>query len=125
MIKNLSRCIREYKPYAILAPLMMAGEVAMEVLIPTLMADLIAAHPEDAEELQGLLEYTDEAAQQAWENTYAMNFYTDENGDEQPAPAAEQNANFDKAEVYKDATILSILNDYRGDAPYEFHYNAQ
>ena len=90
-----------------------------------LMADLIAAHPEDAEELQGLLEYTDEAAQQAWENTYAMNFYIDENGDEQPAPAAEQNANFDKAEVYKDATILSILNDYRGDAPYEFHYNAQ
>lgn len=89
-----------------------------------LMNELIAAHPEDAEELQGLLEYTDESAQQVWEDTYAMNFYTDENGDEQPAPAAEQNANFDKAEVYKDATILSILNDYRGDSPYAFHYKA-
>ena len=38
MIRQLSRSIREYKMYAILAPLMMVGEVAMEVLIPTLMA---------------------------------------------------------------------------------------
>lgn len=38
MIKTLSRSIREYKLYAILAPLMMVGEVAMEVLIPNLMA---------------------------------------------------------------------------------------
>lgn len=38
MIKQLSRCVREYTPYAILAPLTMVGEVAMEVLIPTLMA---------------------------------------------------------------------------------------
>lgn len=38
MIRRLSRSIREYKRYAILAPLMMVGEVAMEVLIPTLMA---------------------------------------------------------------------------------------
>lgn len=91
----------------------------------TLMNDLIAAHPEDADELRSLLEYTDTAAQQAYDDTYAQNFFIDENGDEQPAPAAEQNANFDKAEVYKSATILSILNDYRGQTPYEFHYKAQ
>ena len=98
---------------------------AWETEYHALMADLIAAHPEDADELQGLLEYTDEAAQQAWDATYTMNFYIDDNGDEQPAAGAEQNANFDKAEVYKDAVILSILNDYRGDTPYAFHYNAQ
>ncbi|MBQ9842937.1 MAG: ABC transporter ATP-binding protein [Oscillospiraceae bacterium] len=40
MIKRLSRCIREYKKYAILSPLCMVGEVAMEVLIPLVMADL-------------------------------------------------------------------------------------
>ena len=40
MIKRLARCIREYKKAAILAPLTMMGEVAMEVLIPLIMADL-------------------------------------------------------------------------------------
>ena len=40
MIKRLARCIREYKWAAILAPLTMVGEVAMEVLIPLVMADL-------------------------------------------------------------------------------------
>ena len=40
MIKRLLRCIREYKIAAILAPLCMVGEVAMEVLIPLVMADL-------------------------------------------------------------------------------------
>ena len=40
MIKRLARCIREYKLAAILAPLTMMGEVAMEVLIPLVMADL-------------------------------------------------------------------------------------
>ena len=40
MIKRLARCIREYKIATILAPLTMAGEVAMEVLIPLVMADL-------------------------------------------------------------------------------------
>ena len=40
MIKRLARCIREYKKYAILSPLCMVGEVAMEVLIPLVMADL-------------------------------------------------------------------------------------
>ena len=40
MIKRLARCIREYKWPAILSPLCMIGEVAMEVLIPLVMADL-------------------------------------------------------------------------------------
>jgi len=40
MIKRLARCIREYKRPAILSPLCMVGEVAMEVLIPLVMADL-------------------------------------------------------------------------------------
>ena len=40
MIKRLARCIREYKWATILAPLFMVGEVAMEVLIPLVMADL-------------------------------------------------------------------------------------
>ena len=51
MIKNLSRCIREYKPYAILAPLMMAGEVAMEVLSPTLMAGFMDTGVKDLDML--------------------------------------------------------------------------
>ena len=40
MIKRLSKCIREYKWPAILSPLCMTGEVAMEMLIPLVMADL-------------------------------------------------------------------------------------
>ena len=40
MIKRLARCIREYKWPALLSPLCMMGEVAMEVLIPLVMADL-------------------------------------------------------------------------------------
>ena len=40
MIKRLARCIREYKWPAILSPLTMIGEVAMEVTIPLVMADL-------------------------------------------------------------------------------------
>ena len=40
MIKRLARCIREYKWAAMLSPLCMTGEVAMEVLIPLVMADL-------------------------------------------------------------------------------------
>ena len=40
MIKRLARCVREYKKATILAPLTMVGEVAMEVLIPLIMADL-------------------------------------------------------------------------------------
>ena len=40
MIKRLSRCIREYKWAALLSPLAMVGEVAMEVTIPLVMAKL-------------------------------------------------------------------------------------
>ncbi len=40
MIKRLARCIREYKWAALLSPLCMVGEVAMEVLIPRVMANL-------------------------------------------------------------------------------------
>ena len=41
MIKRLARCIREYALAALMSPVCMIGEVAMEVLIPTLMKDLI------------------------------------------------------------------------------------
>ncbi len=40
MIRKLARSIREYKWAAILSPVCMIGEVAMEVLIPLVMADL-------------------------------------------------------------------------------------
>ena len=40
MIKRLSRCVREYKWAALMSPLCMIGEVAMEVSIPLVMADL-------------------------------------------------------------------------------------
>ena len=40
MIKRLARCIREFKWPAILSPLCMIGEVAMEVTIPLVMAEL-------------------------------------------------------------------------------------
>ena len=40
MIRTLARSIREYKWPAILAPLTMIGEVAMEVMIPLVMAKL-------------------------------------------------------------------------------------
>ena len=40
MIKRLARCIREFKWPAVLSPLCMIGEVAMEVTIPLVMADL-------------------------------------------------------------------------------------
>ena len=40
MIKRVARCIREYKWAAIMSPLAMIGEVAMEVLIPLVMANL-------------------------------------------------------------------------------------
>jgi len=40
MIRRLLQCVREYKRSAILSPLCMVGEVAMEVTIPLVMADL-------------------------------------------------------------------------------------
>ena len=41
MIKKLAKSIREYKWQTILTPILVALEVVIEVLIPTLMADLI------------------------------------------------------------------------------------
>lgn len=41
MIKKLLRSVREYKKHSIAAPLLICGEVAMEVIIPTLMALLL------------------------------------------------------------------------------------
>ena len=40
MIKRLAQCVREYKWAALLSPICMIGEVAMEVIIPLVMADL-------------------------------------------------------------------------------------
>ena len=40
MIRRVARCVREYKWAAILSPLCMIGEVAMEVTIPLVMAAL-------------------------------------------------------------------------------------
>ena len=40
MIRRLARCIREFKWPAVLSPLCMIGEVAMEVTIPLVMAEL-------------------------------------------------------------------------------------
>ena len=41
MIRRLARCIREYKWSAILSPVCMIGEVAMEVTIPLVLAALL------------------------------------------------------------------------------------
>lgn len=41
MIKRLLKCVREYKAAAAVTPLFAAGEVFLEVIIPTLMASLI------------------------------------------------------------------------------------
>ena len=40
MIRRLARCLREYKWTALVSPLAMIGEVAMEVTIPLVMAQL-------------------------------------------------------------------------------------
>ena len=41
MIKTLAKCIREYKKPAILAPVIIAGEVAIECFIPFVTAELV------------------------------------------------------------------------------------
>lgn len=41
MIKKLAACIGEYKKYAIITPIVMIGEVLMEILIPLVMASII------------------------------------------------------------------------------------
>lgn len=40
MIKRFAKCLREYKWTALVSPVCMIGEVAMEVTIPLVMADL-------------------------------------------------------------------------------------
>ena len=40
MIKRFAQCLREYKWTALVSPACMIGEVAMEVTIPLVMADL-------------------------------------------------------------------------------------
>ena len=41
MLKKLLACVGEYKKYAILTPIVMIGEVLMEVLIPLVMAKIV------------------------------------------------------------------------------------
>ena len=41
MIRRLAKCVREYKIFAFLSPIMVIGEVILSVLIPLNMADLI------------------------------------------------------------------------------------
>lgn len=41
MIKKLLQCVGRYKIYAILTPIMMMGEVAMEILIPIIMSAIV------------------------------------------------------------------------------------
>ena len=41
MIKRLAKCVREYKIFAFLSPIMVMAEVVLSVLIPMYMADLI------------------------------------------------------------------------------------
>lgn len=41
MIKKLLSCVGKYKIFAILTPVMMVGEVAMEVMIPLVMSEII------------------------------------------------------------------------------------
>lgn len=41
MYKRILSCVGEYKKYAILTPLVMVGEVMMEILIPFVMANMI------------------------------------------------------------------------------------
>lgn len=87
-----------------------------------LMEQLIALYPDDAEELKGLRDYIDEAAQTAYTDAYSQHIYLDEDGQEQVGIAAVQSGHFAAAEVYRNATVLSILNDYREDTPYSFSY---
>ena len=41
MIKRLAKCVREYKIFAFISPLMVIGEVILGILIPLYMADMI------------------------------------------------------------------------------------
>ena len=41
MVKKILSCVGEYKKYAILTPIVMLGEVLMEVLIPRIMKVMV------------------------------------------------------------------------------------
>lgn len=56
MIKRLARSVREYTKYAVVTPLLMAGEVVLEVAIPYVMAFLIDRGI-DAGDMNGIWRY--------------------------------------------------------------------
>ena len=93
-----------------------------EANLPECETVIIALYPDDAEELKGLRDYTDDAAQTAYTENYSQHIYLDEDGQEQVGIAAVQSGHFAAAEIYREATVLSILNDYREDAAYSFRY---
>ena len=41
MIKRLAKCVKEYKVFAILSPILVATESIIDMFIPLLMANLI------------------------------------------------------------------------------------
>ena len=41
MVKKLASHVREYKKYAIMTPILVLGEVVLEILIPLFIAELI------------------------------------------------------------------------------------
>ena len=45
MVKRFAQCLREYKWTALVSPVCMIGEVAMEVTIPLVMACLLYTSP--------------------------------------------------------------------------------
>ena len=90
-----------------------------------LMDTLISLYADDAEELKGLRDYTDDAAQTAYTEAYSQHIYVDEEGREQVGMAGVQSGHFAAAELYREATVLSILNDYRETETYAFHYTTQ
>ncbi len=56
MLKTLAKCIREYKKPAILAPIIIAAEVAIECMIPFVTADLVR-NIQDGCELSVIVRY--------------------------------------------------------------------
>ena len=57
MIKTLAKCIREYKKPAILAPLIIGGEVAIECFIPFVTAKLVRYIESNDCKLSGIAQY--------------------------------------------------------------------
>ena len=56
MIKELSKSIREYKKVSILTPILMIGEVILEVTIPFIIAQLVNRISEGCE-IEVILKY--------------------------------------------------------------------